>query len=126
MSDFSFSKSERLTNKKKFERLFKSGVVIKAYPLKLIYISEEKLSSQSSEPPFQFAFTVPKRNFKKAVDRNYLRRRMKEVFRLNKQQLLTKIDLEKYSVFGIFIYSMREKTDFHNIEKAFLKLIEKL
>jgi len=123
MTDFKFPKSERLTNKKKFEKLFESGQTIKAFPLKIVYILEEETEGS---PKTQFAFTVPKRSFKKAVDRNYIKRRMKEAFRLHKHEIPENIDLEKKNLYGIFIYINRGKQEFHAIEKAMVKGLSKL
>jgi ribonuclease P protein component len=123
MSNFKFPKSERLTNKKKFEQLFESGKTVKAFPFKLIYITEP---ATEQEPPLQLAFTVPKRSFKKAVDRNYIRRRMKEAFRLNNSLLKENIDLNKNHLYAILIYTNRDKMAYHAIEKAWKKLVQKL
>ncbi len=119
MSDYSFPKSERLTNKKKFDLLFEEGKVVKGFPLKLIYI----IGGEGEET--QFAFTVPKRAFKKAVDRNLLKRRMKEAYRLNRQSFVDAIHIENKSIFGIFIYINRSSTGYSDIEKGMKKILGK-
>ncbi len=120
---FKFPKSERLSNKKKFEALFKLGYHVNAYPLKLIYIVEE-INPES--PSLQFAFTVPKRTFKKATSRNLLKRRIKESFRLEKFQIYHSIELHGKAIFGIIIYIEKEIQDYHTIHSAMIKLIDKL
>ncbi|GLR18796.1 ribonuclease P protein component [Portibacter lacus] len=122
MANFSFPKSVRLTNKKKFELLFEESQIVKAFPLKIMFRLKEDTLNEPESPKFQFAFTVPKRSFKKAVDRNYLKRRMKEAFRLNKQLLEETLP----PFYGIIIYTNREKQDFHAIEKAMIKALTKL
>ena len=73
-------KKERLKSRKLIERLFEEGTSIKNFPYRLVYIVTEKSSNQSS-------FSVPKRNFKKAVDRNRIKRLIKEAYRLEKENV---------------------------------------
>ncbi|WP_235299220.1 ribonuclease P protein component [Portibacter marinus] len=122
MQDFSFPKSERLTNKKKFESLFSDAETVSAYPLRLIYILHDR---DEHLPTFQIAFTVPKRKVKKAVDRNFLKRRMREAYRLNKHSFIDHIDQRQLSGYGIMIYTGQEKMTFHQIEKAWKKIERK-
>ena len=70
-------KKERLKSQKLIGRLFEEGTSIKIFPFRLVYIATEKTSLKSS-------FSVPKRNFKKAVDRNSIKRLIKEAYRLEK------------------------------------------
>jgi ribonuclease P protein component len=72
------------------------------------------------------ALTVPKRSFPKAVDRNRLRRRIREAYRLNKHSIYQKLDLpeEQYGV--MLIYIARETLDFHQIEEGVKKGLRKL
>lgn len=123
MSNFKFPKAERLTNKKKFERLFEEGASLKGFPLKLIYITEPR---NEEAPSIQVAFTVPKRSFKKAVDRNHIRRKMKEIYRLNRHPIIQLLNEHKQSMFAILIYTNREKMDYKSIEKGWWKLQARL
>ena len=122
MTSFNFPKSQRLTNKKNFEKLFEAGQTINAFPFKLIYITEAAIENM---PPYQIAFTVPKRSFKKAVDRNLLKRRMRELFRLNKHAFIEHIDLQEKNFYGIIIYTNREIMTYGEMEKSWKKLISK-
>ena len=122
MPSFKLSKSELLSNKSRISKLFESGLVVKAFPFKIIYISEPR---KEYFPPLQFAFTIPKRSFKKSVDRNYLKRRIKEAYRLQKHQIYESLKSDQ-SVYGIIIYIDREKRDFHSIQKAYDKASAKL
>lgn len=113
---FTLGSEKRLKSRKKIERLFESGNRIQKFPLKAVYVIE---SSESSG--FQIAVSVPKKLFKRAVDRNLLKRRMREAFRLNQHQLELKQKLEI-----MFIYSTKEIQDYARIEKAMLVLIDSL
>lgn len=85
---FSFSKKERLKSKKQIERLFSEGKSITHYPLKLIYMPAEV----EQEVPLKVGVSVPKRNFKKAVERNRIKRLMREAYRLNKHLIFNNIE----------------------------------
>lgn len=101
MPSFHFPKEERLKSKKKISWLFQKGNGFNQYPIRIIWIENE---SESTLPFIQAAFSVPKRKFPKAVDRNLLKRRMREAYRLNKGSLTDqKIDDKSYSVMFLFI-----------------------
>ena len=79
-----FKKEERLCSRKHLDLLFKEGSSFLIYPFRV---------TQLSLPPIPEAFAkvvinVPKKRYKRAVDRNLLKRRIREVYRLNKEQLL--------------------------------------
>lgn len=113
-------KRESLTDVKLIDRVFKSSLSIKAFPLIFSYNFHE-ISEQAS---VQVLFSVPKRKFKKAVDRNRLKRLMRECFRLKKQDFMAA--LAQRSLYGAFIYTNREISDFTAIDKSFSKIILKL
>jgi ribonuclease P protein component len=78
---FSFPKSERLYKKKDIQELFDKGSSFYLYPYRVIV---QKLPDLQLN---QVLFSVSKKNFKKAVDRNLIKRRMREAYRLNKTSL---------------------------------------
>jgi ribonuclease P protein component len=122
MPSYKFLKKERLTNKKRIAQLFSSGLSINAYPLRLIYLTAT--ADQQSE--LQFAFTVPKRLFKKAVQRNFLKRKIKEAFRLNKHEIKELVTVQNQSIYGIIIYIDKSPQEYAVIERSMKKLIKKL
>jgi ribonuclease P protein component len=73
--------------------------------------------------PAQAMFIVPKRQFKKAHDRNKLKRRMREVYRLNKKLLYEKLNTSNRKMVLAFIYVGKKIEDYSVIEKAILKEI---
>lgn len=78
---FSFPKSERLYKKKDIQELFDKGSSFYLYPFRVI------VQKQPEPNTNQVLFSVSKRNFKRAVDRNKIKRRMREAYRLNKALL---------------------------------------
>jgi ribonuclease P protein component len=119
-SDFSFHKTERLCSKKIIEKLFAEGKSVFVYPVKIVYL-ETPLPAKIN---VQAAFTVGKRNFKRAVKRNLLKRRMREAYRLNKQQLYDAVGEKQVAVF--FIFTGKEISEYKQIEAAVKKGMKKL
>ena len=83
----SLSKAERLCSKKWIEQLYKEGTSFRIYPLKITFM----LHSYTTEFPVMIMFSSPKHFFKHAHDRNLTKRRMREVYRINKHGLMAKI-----------------------------------
>lgn len=78
-----FSKAERLTGKTNIERLFAEGKTINEYPLRIIY----RVPEEAFAFPVRLLIAVPKRKFKNAADRNRIRRRIREAYRLNRSRM---------------------------------------
>ncbi len=87
------------------------------FPIKVFYVSEE--NGENS----QAAFVVPKRNFKSAVDRNRIKRQLREVYRLNKQ-MLGENNGRKFVM--LFLYLGKVKPQYAELEKAMVRLLKKL
>ncbi|MGB8358241.1 MAG: ribonuclease P protein component [Bacteroidales bacterium] len=81
----SFTKGERLCGVKAISDLFSTGRALYLPPLRIVY---QIMPEDSSLEPARVLVSVPKRNFKKAVDRNLIRRRVKEAYRKNKMPLI--------------------------------------
>ncbi len=77
---YSFKKEERLCSKKLIEELFHNGSSFLLYPFRVVWLKHDLLVPF----PVQVIINVPKRRFKKAVDRNLIKRRIREAYRLNK------------------------------------------
>jgi ribonuclease P protein component len=118
--DFSFHKDERLCSKKIMDKLFADGKSIFVFPVKIVYLETSLLSKF----PVQAAFTVGKRNFKRAVQRNLIKRRMREAYRLNKHQFYGEIGEKQVAVF--FIYTGKTISEYKQIESSVKKGLKKL
>ena len=107
-------KTERLKSKKLIKKLFEEGVSIKNFPFRLVYITTEK-------PPIKSSFSVPKRNFKKAVDRNRIKRLIKEAYRLEKKNLVKTLSFN--CIFMITFLGKKEPT-FSEVQKKIGELLK--
>ncbi len=86
MGKFSFEKAERLHSRKLIQELFNKGSSFYLHPFKILFLKNPNQDDTHS----QVLVTVPVKNFGKAVDRNLLKRRIREGYRLHKQHLTTK------------------------------------
>jgi ribonuclease P protein component len=118
-----FKKEERLCNKKLIDGLFHNGSSFLCYPFRASWM----LSDAGQQFPVQVLFAVAKKRYKRAVDRNLLKRLMREAYRLNKQSLLYSplTDVDKRIVLSIG-YIGKEISDYSFIEKKMLKLLAQL
>lgn len=106
--DESFGKKEKLKSKVIIDRLFAEGKSVKKYPLRLVYLPLEN----SSEKVNKVAVSVPKRSFKRAVDRIKLKRLMREVYRKNKYLVSNNLT-GNYAL--MLIYTGREITGYSEL-----------
>lgn len=102
---YTFKKSERLSSKKDIQELFKNGSSFYLFPFKIITIPNTESELH------QVLFSVPKRNFKKAVSRNLLKRRMREAYRLHKHLLPTEPQVLSIA----YIYTSKDIVDYSSI-----------
>ena len=113
---YTLPKHERLSSKKLIAALFKEGKAYTRYPIRLIYLPTDHLENH------QVLFTVPRRHFKKAVDRNLIKRQMREAYRQHKQLITYKPSGDVHFLLG-YIYIAREKYAYQHIET---KIVESL
>lgn len=112
-----FPKSEKLCSKIVIGSLFQGGKKVKKFPMVLLY------ANQTDFEQHKIAFSVPKRNFKKAVDRNRIKRQLREIYRLNKYRI-DELTSQKLAMF--LIYNSNKMPSYQELEKNFMLLLERL
>lgn len=122
MSEFSLSKSERLCSRKAIGNLFADGESFFVFPLKVVFLK----TTFEDERPVKAAFSVSKRNFKRAVKRNHLKRLMRETYRLNKSKLVDLMAGQGEQLAVMFIYAVKEEKDYPVVERSMQKALQKL
>ena len=119
---YTFSKEEHLCRKKLIEELFgKQGSSFGAYPLRIVWT---KSAAPTTAPP-QVLISVSKRTFKRAVDRNRIKRLIREAYRLNKYRLLEQPNGHQVALLGI-IFTGKEKSPLALVEKKLISAILRL
>lgn len=100
-----FQKTEILKSKTVFGELVQKGASVKKFPFVLLW----KKMETSQEFPIRIAFSVSKKRFPLAVDRNAMKRKIREIYRLNKHNWYAKLDAN-YAVLLIYTSNEKRKT----------------
>lgn len=117
---FTLPREERLKSVREISGLFEKGRAFLCYPIKVVWVEVPP----GYEYPIQVAFSVSKKNFKKAAERNKLKRKMKEAYRLNR--LKAAEQLKGHSLNCMFIYIAREILPYSVIEKGMRDALYKI
>ncbi|MCC6814793.1 MAG: ribonuclease P protein component [Saprospiraceae bacterium] len=118
---FTFPSDYRLKSRKKIEDLFRSSRSVLAHPVLFKY----QLNHDSEAAFIQVAFSISKKSFKKAVDRNQIKRRMREAYRLNWKELLNPFEAE-FGLNIMLIYLDKEIQEYAKIEASVKKGLLKI
>ncbi|MFV0290438.1 MAG: ribonuclease P protein component [Mangrovibacterium sp.] len=122
MSTFSLPKANRLHSRKSIEELFEKGESFFMHPIKVV----AQMTTFNDDMAVKAAFSVSKRNFKHAVDRNRYKRLLRETYRLNQSPLHENMAKEQHQLAVMFIYAVKEHNDYATVEKAMKKALAKL
>ncbi len=114
-----FSKAERLCSKNKIDLLFKHGITKRTGCIRMIYLLDKKTTGAS----VQVIFSVPKKQLRKAVQRNLIRRRMREAYRLNKNILGGVFKQDTKQLLLAFLFIENSEESFQIIEKSIKELL---
>lgn len=115
---FSYNKKEKLKSKKLIDQLFNEGQSVSAFPLRLVYLPtvfDENMVAKTG-------VSVSKRNFKNAVDRNRIKRLLRESYRLNKTSYFNNITTQ-YAF--MILYIGKDKPTLAQVETKMNLLFEK-
>jgi ribonuclease P protein component len=116
--NFTYPKNERLKSKTTIGLLFSEGKSVSKYPLRLVYRDEKG----EVDEKIKIGVSVSKKYFKKAVDRNYFKRVLRETYRLNKHLLWDNLQ-EPYSI--MFFYQSKDRLSYQEINTKTIQLFEK-
>lgn len=121
MMTYELKKNEHLCSRRIIETLVKTNNTFVCFPIRCKYTI---IKSNVSEVKFLIA--IPKRNFKKAVDRNHLKRLIREAYRLNKSIIYESSQQNSYTIYLMLYYMSNQIADYHFIEEkiktVFLRL----
>ena len=132
-----FPKSERLCSKKILGELFKKGSTTGSrqtigtfylFPFRVLYLPHSEPNVESNDLLPAIVVTVPKRIFKRAVDRNLIRRRVREAYRLNKSLFNQEKPFsgQPRPAYIAFLYTAKQIISFEEIEKGMKLAVKKL
>jgi ribonuclease P protein component len=129
---YTLGKTERLKSRKLIEQVFKQGKAFSVFPFRIIYLLKEVEANETLPTvngKLQTGFTVSTKYFKKAVDRNRIKRLMREGYRLQKNGLQKTVAESNKQLSVFFIYTGNELPEYKIIfEKAgsVLKRLQKI
>ena len=115
--NFKYPQNEKLKSQTAINLLFSEGKSVSKYPLRLVFVE-----IPNAEEKLQIGVSVSKKHFKKAVDRNYFKRVLRETYRLNKHLLIDNLD--KPHAF-MFFYQTKERLSYQEIAEKTIQLFQK-
>lgn len=120
--DQRFGKKYKLCSEKQIQLVFDSKKSVKSYPLVVNYTE----LTINSAVPFQITVSAPKRNFKKAHERNRIKRQLRESIRQNKLILETFLIENNKQVALFMIYTAREEIPFETLQKKMKQVLNQI
>jgi ribonuclease P protein component len=116
--EFTYPKNEKLKSSKTIDLLFAEGKSVAKYPLRLVFVPVVLAEGEK----LKMGVSVSKKYFKKAVDRNYFKRLLRETYRLNKHLLLENLN-QKYAF--MFFYQTKDRLTYSEINSRTIQLFQK-
>jgi ribonuclease P protein component len=115
---FTYPKAEKLKSRTTIGLMFTEGKSVSKYPLRLVYVPLE----DDSEGIIKMGVSVSKKHFKRAHDRNYFKRVLRETYRHHKHILIDRLD-KPYAL--MFFYQTKDRLSFDEINTKTIQLFEK-
>lgn len=119
-----FGKNERLKSQKAIGELFEKGKHINVYPLKLVWLTQS--SDKPNKYPAKVVLSVSKKKFKKAVDRNRIKRLLKETYRTNKKELINTLNIKQLELHFFLVYLDNKLPEYQPLEDKIKIALERL
>ena len=119
----SFTKGEKLCGVRAINDLFSGGRPLNLPPLKIIY---RVIPEDPSLTPVRVLISVPKRYFRKAVDRNLIKRRIREAYRQNKIPLIDSLKVSGKHIDMAIIWNDTSIQPYDVTERCVKEMIGKL
>ncbi len=113
-----YPKNEKLKSRTTIDLMFTEGKSVSKYPLRLVYVPLEK----AEDVPLKTGVSVSKKYFKKAHDRNYFKRVLRETYRHHKHIIINRLD-KPYAF--MFFYQTKDRLSFEEINTKTIQLFEK-
>ncbi len=123
VKQFSFGKPEKLKRRKHIDALFAEGRSITQFPVRLKY---RFVQSTESAVPVQTGVSASRKNFGRAVDRNRLKRLLREAYRLQKNDFVKTITAKKIQAHLFLIYTDKVIAPFDVVQKAVKSCLQQL
>lgn len=120
--DRHFRKQERLCGEIRTEKLFASGKGFIVYPLRIVYLVTDK----EENAPVRVLFSVPKKKIRLAVNRNRIKRLLRENYRINKHVIVAEMEKKDASLHLGIVYLSNELTDYGCIGEKMVAAIQRL
>lgn len=120
-----FKKAERLKSRKQIQELFLKGKSLYVHPIKVSYIMKPAVAGQTPAG-VKAGVSVSKRYFKKAVDRNLVKRLLREVYRVNNPALAAAVQGKSIALSFFFTYVDRSLPNFDLLQQKVPLCLQKL
>ncbi len=114
-----YPKHEKLKSRTLINQLFSEGKSVSKYPMRLVYVQVSELDDSN----IKLGVSVSKKHFKKAVDRNYYKRVLREAYRLNKSILLDAVEDKNYAF--MLLYQTKDRLTYQEVSEKTIQLFEK-
>lgn len=123
MRRFTLGRDQRLKSRQLIERVFREGKSINVFPFRVYYLIQPLTEGRQ---PLQAGVGASRRNFKKAVDRNRIKRLVREAYRVKKEALSLLVKEKQLSVSLFFIYMGKELPDHRLVSGKIAVALEKI
>jgi len=118
---FSYNKKEKLKSRKQLEQIFMEGKSLTVFPIKIFYEL-----NQEQDNIIKTGVGVSRKNFRKSVHRNRIKRLLREAYRTEKTELLNYLEENKKQIALFFLYIDKTQPDYFSLKQTMQTAIKKL